>query len=213
MAQRYALVVCDTQPDLLGSLAEDIREKLLANIKDLVDGAKQAGWLIVYTGLKFQAAYDGVPPRHRLFGGLRRLSARQGGQGVHWLMEGHAGAEIHPALQPAEEDIKIWRQTLCPSAELFAVLSARNITKVTVAGVKTAQGVLSTCEALVDHGALLYIVRECVADDNAKRGAAVVDHVLPQFADVLDFDEFKTSMGQEMMMDRFVELKHRTRAG
>mmetsp|Transcript_86221 Transcript_86221/g.268212 ORF Transcript_86221/g.268212 Transcript_86221/m.268212 type:complete len:219 (+) Transcript_86221:58-714(+) len=212
--ERYALVVCDAQPDLLASLPQAERERLLSGVRELLGSARSAGWLTVFTGLRFPAAYEGVPPRHRLFGGLQRLNAKQGDERVHWFMEGHAGAEIEPSLGPLEgSEALAWRDRLRPGEELLTPLRAKNITKVAVVGLKTAQGVLAVCQALMDEGLLVYVVKDCVADDNAARSAAVVDHVLPQFADVLSLADFKTQISQEMMIDMFVEMKGRQRAG
>ena len=51
---------------------------------------------MVFTGLRFPSGYEGVPLRHRIFGGLRRMNAVQGDEKVHFFMEGFEGAEIAP---------------------------------------------------------------------------------------------------------------------
>ena len=101
----------------------------------------------------------------------------------------------------------MWRQRLCPSEELLHILRERGITRVIVVGLKASLAVVSTCQFLVDAGLLLYVIRECVADDSPERCSAALDHVLPQLADVLAFDDFKEQVGNEVMMDMFCEVK------
>ncbi|CAK0824124.1 unnamed protein product [Prorocentrum cordatum] len=156
---------------------------------------------------RFASGYAGLPHRHRPFGSLARLNSRQGDSAVHWLMEGYEGSEIEPSLAPETHDVMAWRQRLRPGGELLEPLRQRGISKVAVAGLKAGQSVLSVVQALADEGLLVYVPRECVADDDAGRRAAVLEHLLPQFGDVLGFEEFKRSIAEEMMMDAFVETR------
>merc|ERR1712066_41554 len=110
-------------------------------------------------------------------------------------------------LKPAATEVVQWRQQLLPSSNLLVPLRERAVTKVVIAGLKAGTGVLAACQLLADDGLLCYVVRECVGDDNEERRRAVLDHVLPQFADVLGVDEFRTQISQEIMMDMYVEMK------
>mmetsp|Transcript_50293 Transcript_50293/g.132970 ORF Transcript_50293/g.132970 Transcript_50293/m.132970 type:complete len:258 (-) Transcript_50293:36-809(-) len=205
--ERYALVLCDVQNDILNALSEEARTKMLAALHDLLEGARRANWHIVFTGLRFPPGYEGVPTRHRLFGGLRRLNAKQGDERVHWLMEGYAGSEIHGDLAPRAGESVLWRQQMRPSNELSELLRSKGITKVALGGLKAAQGVLATCQALADDAMLIYVVRECVEDDNAERRDATLDLVLPQYADVFTVEAFREQIQQEIMMDMYIAFK------
>eukprot|EP00927_Polykrikos_kofoidii_P066117 TRINITY_DN61771_c0_g1_i1.p1 TRINITY_DN61771_c0_g1~~TRINITY_DN61771_c0_g1_i1.p1 ORF type:complete len:249 (+),score=45.24 TRINITY_DN61771_c0_g1_i1:90-749(+) len=212
--ERYALVICDMQPDFLSALpAGDVRNGFVAVLQELLAAARQSGWAIVFSGLRFPSRYEGVNPRHRLFGGLRRLNAKQSDEKVHWFMDGFPGSEIDPQIETQETDLFVWRQKHIPPNELVDTLRSRGITKVTVAGMKASHSVQATCQALCDDGLLVYVVRECVADDKPERLAAVLDQLLPIYADVLGWQEFKDGIGQEMLMDRYVEIQHAKRAG
>ena len=79
--ERHALVVCDLQPDLLGSLPEAERERLLDHVRIVLAAARRANWLVVFTGLRFGPGYAGVSQRHKLYGGLARLNAKVGDEG------------------------------------------------------------------------------------------------------------------------------------
>ena len=135
--ERYALVVCDMQPDLLGSIADELREPLLDALRLCLGAARRAGWFVVFTGVRFASGYAGVSQRHKLYGGLARLNAKVGDKAVHWFMEGFDGSEIEPSLLRREEgDAVVWRQQHMPAPELLAVLAQRGVTKAAVVGLK-----------------------------------------------------------------------------
>lgn len=81
-----ALLLCDIQSDLLGSIQN--HERLLSSLKVIVEVARLNNWVIVYSGLKFKAGYEGLSPKHKLYGALRRLNDKLGDKAVHWFMEG-----------------------------------------------------------------------------------------------------------------------------
>lgn len=211
--ERYALLVCDAQEDLLSSISDDRRDALLQNIKSMLQGARRANWTIIFTGIRFSSGYAGVPPRHRIFGALQRLNAKQGDERVHWFMEGFPGAEIVSEIAPQEGEAVFWRQRLRHDDSLLDYLRSKSITKVAIAGLKIGQGVLAAAELLADEGIMLYVARECVGDDNESRGEAVLSHVLPQISDVLSFENFRNQISQEIMLDMFVEFKRVKPAG
>eukprot|EP00931_Biecheleriopsis_adriatica_P006542 TRINITY_DN107937_c0_g1_i1.p1 TRINITY_DN107937_c0_g1~~TRINITY_DN107937_c0_g1_i1.p1 ORF type:complete len:242 (+),score=56.44 TRINITY_DN107937_c0_g1_i1:32-727(+) len=211
--EKYALVVCDAQPDLLASLSEERRDTLLRDLGELLEGARRANWLVIFTGLRFDSGYAGVPPRHRVFGALQRLNAKQGDERVHWFMDGFPGADIAADLAPREGEPVVWRQRLRHDERLLEPLRKQGITKVALAGLKTGQGLLAAAELLADEGLLLYVARECVADNEEARGEAVLAHVLPSLADVMSFQNFRSQISQEIMIDMFVAFKNAKRAG
>eukprot|EP00438_Fugacium_kawagutii_P023927 Skav221180 [mRNA] locus=scaffold1504:29618:30043:- [translate_table: standard] len=141
------------------------------------------------------------------------MNAAQGDQAVHWFMEGFQGSEVVADLSPQEDEPVIFRQRMRHDGRLVEALKAKNVTKVALCGLKTGQGFFAAAELLADEGLLLYVARECVADDKEERGEAVLRHVLPHLADVFSFEDLKTQLAHEMMMDMFVEFKTVKRAG
>mmetsp|Transcript_38691 Transcript_38691/g.58370 ORF Transcript_38691/g.58370 Transcript_38691/m.58370 type:complete len:223 (+) Transcript_38691:98-766(+) len=213
VTERYALVLCDLQQDFLTGIPEPRRSTLLEQVKELLAAARNARWHIVYTGVRFPPGYAGVPPRHRIFGGLQRRNAQDGDEKVHWFMEGYEGSEIVPDLAPVEGEPVVWRSRLRPSEGTGEALRSKGITKVVVAGLKTGQSVLQTVESLADEGLLIYVVRDCVADSSEERHSAVLDHVINQYADVLASEAFREQIGAEIMLDMHIAFKTAQRAG
>lgn len=52
ISRSTALVLCDIQADLLGSLPN--RDALLSGLKIMLEIARTKNWIVVYSGLKFQ---------------------------------------------------------------------------------------------------------------------------------------------------------------
>lgn len=202
-AARAALVVCDMQPDLIGSLPAETQDSLLLATKLCIDAARRAGWLIVFTGLRFPSGYAGVAPGHKLYGGLARLNSRVGDKHVHWFMEGYDGSEIEPALL-RDGDAVVWRRSHLPAAELLEALGAAAVGRVAVAGLKAGYAVQATVQCLCDAGLAVTAVRECIQDDVAERLAAVLDMLLPVYADVITLADMIDNM---IGMDKYTDLQ------
>jgi nicotinamidase-related amidase len=215
--ESHALVVCDMQPDLLGSIPAELREPLLDNVRLCIDAARQAGWLVVFQGLRFGPGYAGVGPRHRIYGGLQRLNAKVGDAKVHWFMEGYAGSGIEPRLLGGGEEqdssssglleAVVWRRQLLPGAELTAALAGHGTTKVAVVGLKAGYAVQATCQVLCNEGLHVSCVRECCGDDLPERLSAVFEHLLPVYADVVTLADVIDDM---VGMERYVDAQRAT---
>eukprot|EP00927_Polykrikos_kofoidii_P036351 TRINITY_DN30690_c0_g1_i1.p1 TRINITY_DN30690_c0_g1~~TRINITY_DN30690_c0_g1_i1.p1 ORF type:complete len:581 (+),score=101.76 TRINITY_DN30690_c0_g1_i1:57-1745(+) len=195
--ERCALIVCDALPDVLQSIPAKERATLLSALRICVSTARAAGWLVIFSGLRFPAGYAGVNKRHRHFGGLKRLNEKVGDKGAHWFMEGYFGGEIDPSLSPQGGDVVVWRQRHLPPAELLECLQERGITKVVVSGLKASYSVQATCQVLCDEGLEVTVVRECLQDDVPERLAAMLESLLPIYADVVGWEEFLEDLGIE----------------
>jgi nicotinamidase-related amidase len=209
--ERCAVVVCDLQPDLLKSIAPKSREALISALELALGVARSAGALVVFSGLRFPRGYVGVSPRHKLYGGLIKLNAKVGDQAAHWFMEGFPGAV--PALM-AEGDLVAWRQQHLPTGELCDILRERGVRKVMLTGIKAGFAVQATCQVLCDQGLQVSVVRECVQDDDAARLAAVLDHLLPVYADVISLPDMIDSLvGIESFVDHADEQSRQALTG
>uniref|UniRef100_A0A7S1G2Y8 Isochorismatase-like domain-containing protein n=1 Tax=Corethron hystrix TaxID=216773 RepID=A0A7S1G2Y8_9STRA len=186
---RRALIVCDFQEDLLKSIPS--RESLESSLKVSLAAARQAGWLVIFSGLRFPSGYAGVDPSHRLYGALARLNARLGDRAVHWFMEGHSGSDI--ATETRDDDIVVWRRSHVPH-ELATMAAAPTdgdgrLTSVVVVGAKASGSVQASCQVLVDEGVDVKVVRECVGDDDDARLEATLEHLLPVYAKVISLKD------------------------
>eukprot|EP00929_Paragymnodinium_shiwhaense_P023419 TRINITY_DN14659_c0_g1_i1.p1 TRINITY_DN14659_c0_g1~~TRINITY_DN14659_c0_g1_i1.p1 ORF type:complete len:569 (-),score=117.28 TRINITY_DN14659_c0_g1_i1:122-1828(-) len=194
--EKHVLVICDVQPDLLKAIAQHARDTLLQSLRVCIETARKAGWTIVFTGTRFAAGYAGVSSRHRIYGGFKRLNEKVGDAKVNWFLDGYAGSEIDPSLPRGHaEDAVFYRQQHLPSAELVAYIQANGFTKAFVAGIKAGFGVQAVCQMLCNEGLSVAVIRECVQDDKPERLLAVLDHLLPVYADVISREDFIEAAG------------------
>lgn len=194
--ERTALVLCDLQPDLLGSLQQR-GESLLLSLRIPLEAARKNGWRVVYSGLKFQSGYEGVSPKHKLYGALCKLNQKLGDKAVHWFMEGWEGSDIissDPIVSPKEDDMIVWRSGHVPH-ELLAALQKEDITKVYIAGAKASGSVQISCQLLMDNGMDVIAIRECIQDDNDERLTPTIDNLLPVYANVISLEEMMQTIG------------------
>jgi nicotinamidase-related amidase len=187
MASIHALVVCDMQPDLLKSLTPVDRQALVESVQIALDVAGQAGWKVVFTGLRFEVGYKNVLPQHRLYGALQRLNAKMGNDKVHWFLEGYDGSNIRLSLLVGEDTV-VWHPSHLPSTKLVEVL--QGIQNVAVVGIKSSLSVQVTCQYLCGRGLDVSVVRECVADDVPERLTTVMDHLIPIYGNVISLVDF-----------------------
>ena len=203
VSERHALVLCDLQPDLLGSIPTHDRERLLDTVRIVLTAARRAKWLVVFTGLRFGPGYAGISPRHKLYGGLARLNAKVGDERAHWFLEGFEGSEIATGLLELElGDHVVWRQQHMPARALLDVLHSHGTTKATIVGAKAGYSVQATAQVLTSEGLLVSVVRDCVVDDKPERCSAVLEHLLPVFADVVSLaDAIDDILGMDVYAD------------
>ena len=197
---RHALVVCDMQPDFIKSITSDSRRMALIDaVQMAVHAAQRAEWTILFTKLEFPKGYKGVPPQHKLYGAFQRLNAKLGDDQVHWFMEGYEGSKILPSLVAAassnDEASAGTHQVICrphhmPPQELVDMLQKQNISNVTLVGLKAGYSVQATCQVLCDVGMQVTVVRECVADDNLVRQMAILNHLIPIYANIIGLVDF-----------------------
>ena len=209
-----ALVVCDMQPDLLKSIStpSTARDDVLTAAKICIMAAIQMKWTIIYTGLRFRSRYEGVSAQHKLYGAFRKLNEKVGDKSAHWFMEGCEGSEIDESLllsppasasasasavasgagaaDTADDVVFVWRDRHLPPSELLSTLRERNISTVTIVGVKASHCVQATAQMLCDQGFVVTVVREAIQDDKPERLDAVMTHLLPIYADVVGLETF-----------------------
>ena len=193
--ERKALVLCDLQPDLLGSLKHP--DDLLLSIRIPIEAARSNNWLIVYSVLQFKSRYEGVSPKHKLFGALSKLNQKLGDKSVHWFMEGWDGSNIvstDPIVAPKDGDSIVSRSHHIPY-ELAALLKQKNVSKVYIAGAKASTSVQAAAQVLMDGGIDVCTIRECIHDDNDERLNATIDHLLPVYSNVISLKEMMEDVG------------------
>lgn len=128
--------------------------------RKLIDGARQAGWLVVHVHIAFEPDYSDLPRNCRLFAAVEKLGAVQRGS---W------GAAPMQGFAPAPGDVTLIHA--CNNAfqgtGLQEILEERSIIRVAVAGLATQYSVEHTVRHAADLGYFVTMVRDCCASANA----------------------------------------------
>ena len=138
-----------------------------------------------------------VPDKHKLFGALSQLNTKLGDKAVHWFMEGWDGSDVlstNTKLAPRDNDHIVWRSKHIPN-ELVELLKKESINKVYIVGGKASVSVQIACQALMDEGIEVCVIRECIQDDNDERLQATLDHILPVFGSVITLEQLMEVWG------------------
>lgn len=172
---------------------------------------------IVQSGLAFSSHYHELSEYHKVLGSLKRLhrlTSKDGSTASKFFVAGDASTQF--VLQPSTTtvtaaatgkrgevgedddktiaDVVVWRSSLLPDLRSDQWKEAlRGATDVTVVGLKTALAIQATVQGLWDVVPSLQkvsVIRECILDDQVDRHKALVQHLLPLYADVVDMADW-----------------------
>ncbi|CAJ1945966.1 unnamed protein product [Cylindrotheca closterium] len=215
------LVICDLQPDLLGSFDASNKQDFLKALSVVVEAARKHKWNIFYSTLQFSSSYQRVPQNHKLYGAFRKLNQKLGDKAVHWFLEGWEGSQVlkePEMIAPRPQiDTVVTREQHLPHELIRSILNSRhppateeesnniiapiplqnNTQKVYLTGAKASGSVQITAQMLMDQGCFdLVCIDEAIQDDNDQKKQAVLQHILPIYADsIATLQEFVEEMG------------------
>lgn len=164
------------------------RQKLQDMVGMCVTAARKRNMPIIWTGVQFEDDYADLSPNHRIYGALRRLHDKIPSQKPKWFIKGSSGTQVDcPSFQ--DSDIICWRSQSLP-LELRGFVEDLKVKQVTLIGMKVSHAVQAVCQILCDLVQSVRVVRQAVADDNEERASAVLDNLIPIYADVIDIHNF-----------------------
>ncbi|GCD94647.1 cysteine hydrolase family protein [Embleya hyalina] len=184
-----ALLVLDYQPAILAALPDGEehghRAALLARVEGIVSDVRAIGGTVAHVRVGFTAAdWDTIPAANKSFAPVAR----------HRLMHHEDPAvAIHERLAPRDGDIVVRkvRYGAMSTTDLDRRLRERGIDTLVVAGVSTGGAVLSTVVDAADRDYRLYVLSDGVADPDPEVHRALLDHVFPTRAHVIDTAELR----------------------
>ncbi|MEU9046971.1 MULTISPECIES: cysteine hydrolase [unclassified Kitasatospora] len=182
-----ALLVLDCQPAVLAALPEDRdREALLGRLAGAIADVRAMGGIIAYVRVGFtEADWDAIPAVNKSFGPLARHRA---------LHHEDPATAVHQRLAPQGGDISVRKTRYggMSTTDLDRQLRERGITTLVVSGISTSGAVLSTVIDAADRDYQLYVLSDGVADPDPEAHHALLRHVLPARARLIDTAELPT---------------------
>lgn len=191
-----ALVLMDFQNDIVdpqgkfGSqgVAQQVQEMgALANAARALAAARAAGVAVVHVRVTFRPGYPEANTTAPLF------SVIKAGE---MLVDGTWGAEIHPDVAPAEDELVLPKRNVSSltGTELGRWLRVRGISTVVLGGVLTTIVVEGTARQAVDEGFRVVVLADCCASLTREAHEFSVGTVLPLLATVSTADAFAAAV-------------------
>lgn len=152
---------------------------LLDRLAQAILAARAAGIHVIFVAIGFRPGYPEVSPNNRSFAAI----AQAGGRFTH----GDPAAEIHPAVAPGPNDLRVtkWRVSAFAGSDLELLLRAKGIQHLVLTGIATSGVVLSTLRAAADMDYRLTVLRDACADADPEVHRVLLEKVFPRQADVV----------------------------
>lgn len=176
---RSAVLVMDFQTPILGMLG-DGATPVVERAATVVKAARTAGLPVIYVVVGFRPGYPEVS-RQKMDSPFGRVA--QSGQFVTTT----PGSDVHPALEPAAEDVVIFKHRVSAftGTDLDMVLRAKSIDTLVVMGISTSGVVLSTVRHAADADYRILVVADACADGDAEVHRVLTEKVFLRQATVL----------------------------
>jgi nicotinamidase-related amidase len=141
---------------------------------------------VIYVKIAFRPGYDEVPD-HGLFAMVRSSGM---------LVEGTAGADIHPAVAPQPGDTIVLKKRVgaATGSDLQQVLSAKKRTHLVMFGVATSGVVLSTVRWAADADYSMNVIPDCCHDRDPEVHRVLIEKVFAQMAPAISASDFITAI-------------------
>ncbi|MGW2255889.1 cysteine hydrolase [Kitasatospora sp. NPDC001660] len=179
-----ALLVLDCQPAVLAALPDDgDREALLGRTAGAIADVRALGGTIAYVRVSFtEADWDAIPAVNKSFGPLAQYRV---------MHHEDPAAAVHERLAPQDGDITVRKTRYggMSTTDLDQQLRERGITTLVVSGISTSGAVLSTVIDAADRDYQLCVLSDGVADPAPEAHHALLHHVLPSRAHIIDTAE------------------------
>lgn len=185
---RAALLLLDFQIDIVTrNLPGPERIPLLERTAAALGAARDRGLPVLHVVVRFRPGYPEISPRD-----VWRRAMRGTGR----LMEGSPGVEVVTGLTPLPEEIVVVKRRTGAFAttDLEAILRAKEIDTLVLAGIATGGSVLSTVRAAADLDYTIVVLADCCADADEEVHRVLCEKVFPRQATVATAADFHRAL-------------------
>ena len=151
--------------------------------------AKAKGVLLCFVSVGFRPGYPEIGPR----AGAGFQMVRSTGL----LIEGSPAQIVHPALEPADDDLVVTKHRFgaFEGTHLDQALRSRGVDTIAIAGVSTRGAVLSAVRTAADRDYQIVVLSDCCADNDKESHEILLQKVFPMQADVMTSTEWLATLG------------------
>ena len=178
-----ALLVMDVQRGIVDRFPS--ADGYLAGLAGAIGHARAAGIPVIYVVVGFRAGYPEVSSRNKSFSAIA---------GTGRFTAADPGAEIHPAVAPAADDVIVVKKRVSAFAgsDLDMVLRGLGADTLVLTGIATSGVVLSTVRQAADLDYRLTVLADGCLDADPEVHQVLTGKVFPRQADVMTIAEWGT---------------------
>jgi nicotinamidase-related amidase len=180
-----ALLVMDFQNGIVDRLND---ETVVSAARRAVDAARAAGVPVLFVRVAFRPGYPEVAASNVAF----RATSERGDA----MTETSAGTQIHPALQPREDEAVVTKRRVSAftGSDLEVLLRGIGARELVLAGISTSGVVLSTLRQAADLDFGLTVLEDACGDFDAEVHRVLTQKVFPRQARVIGTDTWAASL-------------------
>jgi nicotinamidase-related amidase len=155
----------------------------LAGLAGAISFARTTGVPVIYVAVGFRAGYPEVSSRNKSFSAIA---------GTGRFLDADPGAEIHPAVAPAADDVIVVKKRVSAFAgsDLDVVLRGLGADSLVLTGIATSGVVLSTVRQAADLDYRLTVLADGCLDSDPEVHQVLTGKVFPRQAEVLTIAEW-----------------------
>jgi nicotinamidase-related amidase len=187
---KSALLIMDIQQGVVGRYGGD--DSTLAALRTAIDGAHEAGVLVVFVRVAFRPGYPELPDG----GGGSPIFAAIVKDENDTLVLGQATAGFHDALDPRPTDVTVLKKRISAFAgsDLELVLRSRGIDDLVLTGIGTTGVVAFTLIEAADRDYSLTVLSDGCADPDEEAHRFLIDRFFPKQGKVMSAEEWVRSL-------------------
>ena len=213
---KHALLICDYQKVVCNSISSKRERRSVTTCLDVaLQVARQLQQKVIWMGLAFEPGYPTVSPHNKLYGPLRKFQelslknpALQNAPQC-WYQTDHADTQF--CQTPRSGEVEIWRHShlLSPAQQDDLLQTLSHVESVTVVGFHTGVCVQAMVQWLCSCNQQVAVISDAVGDAHPKRHQAVLEHLLPTYAnqicsisnwidDIMGLESFRHLLQQQL---------------
>ncbi len=180
--RRTAVLALDFQMDNIAATPGVAEAKVLEHSARVMAAARARGVPVIHITASVRADYRDMPRASALWIKLRESRT---------LIAGTPGAEIHPLVKPAPDELVINKTCVNPflTTNLAQALQNFDANTLVLLGLWTNYVVEATARHGADMGYSVIVVRDCCASNDADNHRFSMERILPTIATVASLDD------------------------
>jgi len=185
---QQALIVADCYREALDELPHAKDRGCLSNTVKVREAARACRIPIIYTATVFRPGYPEINMRNMVFR-ARKAAPPTPPEPID---------RIHPALSPSEDEVVLGKHRISAfhGTPLDLILRAQEVDHVFLFGFATSGVILSTVRYASDCDYEITVVEDCCVDREPRVHDLLMEHILPQQANVVNAEAVIRSLAR-----------------